>query len=357
MKNNQFDLNKYNSILESFKHIEEHSNVFMSNQYFKTLPAIFATDKKSQWNNVVFSYGYLYLQTYMYRWTTYNHYIPSVKEVKSLLGLYENDKRYNNVIKKDGILDSYNLTQTIGIKEIPVLSSYHSETPFDKELEFSTVEEIYAPLGDMYKNWMKEVGATNRTTSKKPTLAFHNSTKEEDNLGTFFAPTDFTNIPFEVFAFCMSKEDLGLDGFFIYSYIKHGNDIHGEDYQLSHRMLEKEFGGSKDTHYKRLVRLMKHGLIERTEVMEVFSSAIPFEEREASTFMVVEDVELFDKEGNVDYTKARVLTAQEYKEEFEIEEEEEEVVKDRDYYAEKQIKESRDARIKKAVIDIADLPF
>ena len=318
MKNNQFDNNKYNELLSIFNHDEKQSNVFMTNEYFEILPKLFTDENK--WKFTTFSYAYLYLNTYMYRWSTYGQYIPKVNEIKEILGLYGNDKRYNDVIKKDGILDAYGLTETVGFKDMPIVNIVDEF----EELKFDLVSDIFPDSKcEVFKQWKQARGITPKTTIKKPVLALHSNIKKDDNEGTFYEPINFTNIPFEVFAFCMSKKDLGFEAFFVYSYIKNGiekaeshketKEYNGE-FQTSHRIISKKFGAKLSNAYNILISLIKHGLIERYLGQDVFSLAV--EDTSAPTFEVFTEVELFDKQGSLSYDKARVLTINEYEKEI-----------------------------------------
>jgi len=354
MKNNQFDNNKYNELLSIFNHNEKQSNVFMTNEYFEILPKLFTDENK--WKFTTFSYAYLYLNTYMYRWSTYGQYIPKVNEIKEILGLYGNDKRYNDVIKKDGILDAYGLTETVGVKDIPILNTVDEF----EGLKFDFVSDIFPDSKcEIFKEWKNAKCITPKTTIKKPVLALHSNIKNDDFMGTFYNPNNFTNIPFEVFAFCMSKKELGVAGFFIYAYIKNGMETYKEEFKTSHRMIANKFGGAYTTIYDSLVALIKHGLVERFLGQEEFSKAMPLEERQASIYTVLECAELFNKEGNVDYEKASVLTVEEYKEINKKEEKLENNIDKLtlDEIAELLVQRHTDPKKKRAEIDLDQLPF
>lgn len=131
-------------------------SVAMPNELFPQLLQM-KEDKELKPVHIGFAYSYIYLQTYMYRYSTYDRYVPSVEEIKELFGFNANEQRVNYIIKKNGLLEQKDILTTTN--EFPVINEmvfdeFDNRVPkittiqeFCKEIQFETVDEWREQMG------------------------------------------------------------------------------------------------------------------------------------------------------------------------------------------------------------------
>lgn len=311
---NLFNQEHYDNLMNSLRFDIKQSDIFMSNKYFDILIDLKNT-KKIKTTHLGFVYAYMYLQTYMCRNTTYDYFIPSVKEVKELLGYSPIQKTLDYLIKKDGILDSEKLTITDN--NFPLINQYKKDTDV---LEFDTVSNIHPSL----KDHRDMHGISNTTKYKYPVLSFYEDHKSGDielyygdEGGTFFDISNTTNVRFEIFAYCMANEDIGDTGFYLYSYIKHMNDFADskeEEYKATAETISKKTGLSVDTVKRYLKVLRQYNLITGIHNMEHFVLGLDASKREPNTYIsndfewflyIPQDVDMMKVKTRAEYYKKK----------------------------------------------------
>ena len=78
-------------------------SVAMPNELFTQLLQM-KEDKELKPVHIGFTYSYIYLQTYMYRYSTYSTYVPNGKEIKELLTYTPSNKAVDYIIKRTAYL-------------------------------------------------------------------------------------------------------------------------------------------------------------------------------------------------------------------------------------------------------------
>lgn len=256
-----------------------------------------------------FAYSYLYLTTYMYRYGKYQQHMASTQDIKVMLGYDKQDKRINYIIKENGLLEQIGLMETT--KDIPVGYTWQDEDGNDREfvkVEYLDDFKETFVMSEEFTNYKKQLGWNSRTTIKRPRFAYvRDLTKDLDDIdceydydGTFYSSKNTHIIDFRVFDFCMQREDLGVTGFYMYSYLKYKNDLHG-GYDASRERLASELGLSTATISRYRDALRKYNLIELVHNMETFNSRMKKEEYKAPT-NYVNDFEKVVSDG-VEYEK------------------------------------------------------
>lgn len=301
---------------------EKENNLALPNELFELL---------LEWKNkelikskhIPFVYSYLYLQTYMYRYSKYSEYVPDNGEIKVLLGLKSNNITVDYIIKKGGILDSQGLTYSIN--DYPILTKWSDGIlNFDRP-KFLTVKEESDYFSKVFNDdenaikeaigyssyeiaWRNKNKINNNQYCKIPTFAFYrdiNDFKYPINYlevdGTFYESNFTTIIPFIIFEFCMKNEELGCTAFYLYSYLKHKSEIHNGGYDANHIRLSNELGISKNTIIKYRNNLRKHKMLELQHNMKSLNPNIEYTERKVSTNLVL-PFENFTKE-ELEYNK------------------------------------------------------
>ena len=188
------------------------------------------TNGKRRSTHVAEAYCYVVLTTYLYRHCKYGWMEDaSMKALQEMIGFSYDYKKFNYVIKKDGVLDKLGLTKTIPIKDAPV--DYEMlEGGF---VEFYTQADLDGMDDPRNVQERKEMGLYKNTKNakvKEPQFALYGEDGEY-GYGTFFGYIDGDNvanthkIDMDVFIECMTNENLGCTAFYLYSYLQWKCDI------------------------------------------------------------------------------------------------------------------------------------
>lgn len=217
--------------------------------------------KDARGEHIVVAYSYLYLTTWMYRYSKYSDIdllYTTTKGLKNILGVSPTSVSYNYIIKKNGLLDELGLTRTESFTEAPVQWEFNHD---DKEfIDFTLFNE----LSDDLQKVMSGGQSVKRRQIKYPVLALENRTPSDDfeSNGTFFGggKERTHRISFEAFMKCVTTEDLGVIGFYLYSFIRsrYGN---GKNVQISIKGIVRESGLAETTVVKYLKLLREYELI------------------------------------------------------------------------------------------------
>ncbi|HWJ80190.1 MAG TPA: hypothetical protein VNR61_19165 [Niallia sp.] len=278
-----FNQEKFNQIHSQIQYRDNQSTLMVSNQYFTILKQL-NDEGKLKSTHIPFTYAYIYYMTYIFRYTKYDFHVPKASYMKELLGYHADDKRLNYIIKDSGLLDSENILKPI--YDFPVIHQFDKFA--DDLIEFTFLSD----LGIDYANkWKSQQNVKNNQSSKYPVLGFHGDKDEFEDIilhdegGTFFDFYNVTNIPFEVFSYCMSNEDIGVTGFYLYSFLQYKNNIFS-DYRATYQTIGKEIGLSAKTIQRYMDSMRSFNLIETIHNMEYFSTGINKDNRLASTHKV-----------------------------------------------------------------------
>ena len=218
--------------------------------------------KDARGEHIAVAYSYLYLTTWMYRYAKYseiNLLYTTTKGLKNILGLSPTSVSYNYIIKKNGLLDELGLTRTESFTEAPVQWEFSHD---DKEfIDFTLFNE----LSDDLQKTMCGGHSVKRRQIKYPVLALESITPYDDDFessGAFFGggKERTHRISFEAFMKCVTTEDLGVIGFYLYSFIRsrYGN---GKNVQISIKGIVRESGLAETTVVKYLKLLREYELI------------------------------------------------------------------------------------------------
>lgn len=270
-------------------------SVFLPNEIFKDLISCKKLFQGGT-SHIAFAYSYIYFSYWLYRNCKYDVNTKFTQSIiKEVLGYSSTNKTLNYIIKKGGITDELGYTETT--TDYPTFW----EIEEDGFIMFHTINE--------FKNDNKEFKSIIRNRNFKvkfPVKAFHRtleSLSEKELDGTFYDVTYSHQVPFEVFIYCMEQADIGVIGFYIYSYLKSLNDRFSEGACVSLPRFNKELGirtSSLDTY---LESLKIHNMIVCHEQPYVFG--IPDHLRKPNTYEV-NKVHVFEK-GSSPGKKRRVL--------------------------------------------------
>ena len=290
-----------------------NSSIAMPNELFMKLLEMIK-DKELNSVHVGFTYSYIFLQTYMYRFTIYGRYIPSVSNIKELLNYAATNKTIDYIIKENGLLEKKGILSTDN--NFPFINEMVDNFPFINEMgknepEFITRREfcdVYGIDDHFFKLIISDIKP--RSNYKFPEFAF--SRFEEEVLdGSFYDTHNTTLLDIETFLFCVQIQGIGVNGFYLYAYLKHQNFKHKDDFRATYKRISAETGLSAKTVQRVMNVMREHNLVTTVHNMEYFSVGIREEDRKASTHKV-NTVEEFSVE-KVEYEKLGIVKYEEHK--------------------------------------------
>lgn len=255
----------YNELKDRLYFGEKEDNMFIPNEIFEDLPKHI-----EKGIHIPFAYSYYYLITYLYRYAKYDKYLYTNEDIKEILGYNKSTKGLDYLIKRNGLLDEIGYTSSD--KDFPIGWQYSKE---EDELIFTMWSEFKEDYG-----MVKYPNMSRKYSIKVPEKALYRYIHEDGTFdgGTFYEIENTHNILPQVFLFCMSIDDIGCNGFYLYSYLKHKNDLFKQGYDISIEGLSKVTTLSNRTINRILDALKKHNLI-RFQIRQEFVIGLDKDER------------------------------------------------------------------------------
>lgn len=284
---------------DKLQYNDKESKIFMPNEIFKDLQASGIKNK-----HIPLAYSYYYLICWLYRYAKYGAMNDiDNKKIKEILGYSPTYPEIDYIIKKNGTLDQ--IGYTITVKDFPLLWTYE-----DDFLDFDL-------LSDMDEDTQRVVKQqySRKYSVKFPPKAFHRTKESEDDSyldGTFYEVDNTHLIPFEVFAFCMSKKELECMGFYLWSYLKMQNQMFNGGYDISLDDLAVDTKIPRSTMCVYLNALREYGMINCYHNQEYFSFGLSDDEKKANTYVTTEWNEFIDDRKSV--SKLRFVSVKEHEE-------------------------------------------
>ncbi|MFF3146762.1 hypothetical protein ACFVRU_34835 [Streptomyces sp. NPDC057927] len=258
------------NIKNKLKYNELESKLYIPNEIFNDLSVI------ENGSHRAFAYSYYYLINYLYRNAKYSQFILNINEIKEILCYNKNDKRLNYIVKKGGVLDQLNYTETT------------ADYPIEWELDTELMEPVFHLVSELDENTQKLYKSrhTNRHVIKYPLRSFYREIEDKGInylSGTYYDIQSTHLIEFEVFDFCMRNSELGCVGFYIYSYLKMMNDKFPTGYDGGRYRLGDETG-VKPTTFERYRKTMRgYNMLTVIHNQSYFSTKFDRVGRKAST--------------------------------------------------------------------------
>ncbi|WP_338656277.1 hypothetical protein V6B14_08535 [Sporosarcina psychrophila] len=276
------------------------SNLFMPNEIFEDLKANIKNTP-----HIAFAYSYIYLCTFNYRYAKHfskGEIIDNAK-AKELLGYDPKNRTLNYLIKKGGLLDEMEYLEST--RDYPVSWEYSKMNAED--IQFTLSSEF----GDI-KGYLPEI--PKRFFLKYPVKGFTRILEEDgeefETIGTFYEVDNTHNIPFEVFLYCMSNEDIGCTGFYLYAYLKHKNDLFEGGFDVSLQNLSSDTGISETGIDRYLGALKGYKLVDFIHNQEFFAIGMRKEDRKANTYITNKHCMFNDI--HIPFNKIEIMKKKEY---------------------------------------------
>lgn len=243
--------------IENIRNIYGNAYVQIPNDIFRNISSGKDSDK-SNINQISFAYCYVLVISFLYKYAHFvdfenNTYIQN-SNIKEMLGYGKTTKSIDSVIKRNGLLDSKGITETI--KNFPIGVNYIDDTINEMRMrEFVYIEDIKGT--DEYKK-IKEIVKNRNYEIKEPVFFFENN----DDVGTLFEYSNTHRIDIDEFLYLLKSKDLdNIDTllYFFFKYKCYGRK--GDVYSISLSRITNEIGVSKDCFYRHFEKLEKRSIV------------------------------------------------------------------------------------------------
>ncbi|EDZ57031.1 hypothetical protein BCH308197_3675 [Bacillus cereus H3081.97] len=258
--------------------------------------------------HISFAFSYLYLMTYLYRYAKFHDnkdYEFTEQELKKLLTMSPDSygkNSVNKIIKRGGILEKLGYIEKV--KDYPISYDYDAE---EKEFVFSYISEVIADLGEGANKYFN-TNSKNRRVNL-PVKMFEDRTLKAIDMecsGTLYDVTYTTQIDIRVFIYCMIREKLGLEAFYLHSFIKYKNGFHDDFWRRSIQNIIEDTGLSQTVIQLRLKEMEKHGMVFCTH--EDFVVGADRNEMTPNGYMAQEYYKFIMNGSKKKYQRGRVIS-------------------------------------------------
>ncbi|WFB58698.1 hypothetical protein [Paenibacillus sp. BR1-192] len=240
---------------------EKHHEIYMPNEIFKDFVEAFSTEEMAgkTSTHIAFAYAYYYLANYQWRYAQYRYYNDktgvetSINEgtIKQILGFPSKSEQYTYLTKnKTGLLVKLGYIR----KETDKPSRYW----YDDEGKYKEVQFIYeSEYPELYgnnKNWKVAMPVKAHWREEWAELdCYYN--------GTFYQIDNTHLIDIDIFIYCMTNAELGVEGFYLYCFLKCMTDKFQNAYNCSQKEMAQLTGLSIDEVKKQLENLERRNMI------------------------------------------------------------------------------------------------
>ncbi|BDH63308.1 hypothetical protein MTP04_34380 [Lysinibacillus sp. PLM2] len=200
--------------------------------------------------HIAYAYARVYLAHWMYRYCKYSYWDDEKgnveideKMIKQILGFPAKSDNYTYITKKGGLLEKLGYIR----KESNIPIGYDLEEKWCYHKRFEGGKKLYKEIDDF--TYRSDGNSKNRKIDY-PVKAFYRKSWAEEECyrnGVFWEVEDTHMIDIDVFIYCMTNKELGVEGFYLYSFMS---------------MMSDKYKGSFDCSIKRLIEFT--GLGERT---------------------------------------------------------------------------------------------
>lgn len=296
---------KYEEICQLLKYNDREDRVYMPNEVFDDLK-----ENISKASHIGFSYSYIYLVTWLYRYTKYFNVeeVLNNNKIKEILGYNPKQQTINYLIKRNGKLTEMRYVKAT--RDYPISWDYNNDDGLTFQLHSELEEEMHKYIPPAPKGFFLQ----------EPSVSLRSSIVDEngeihDTEGTFYDISNTTEIDFEVFLYCMSNEKIRCIGFYLYSYLKMMNDYYGEGYDVPLTRLVKETGLPYATLNRYMSALKSFKMIDFQHNQDAFIPGLAEHLRLANTYTVRGYVQFNEKP--VPYKRMETMSLENYFQRFE----------------------------------------
>lgn len=247
---------------------ESKHRIYMPNGIFSDL--VKCEDfkpRKANATHIAFAFSYLYLASYMYRYASFSYYDMESGEnfiddaVMYMICNTSPDSRGKDgvsyITKKNGVLSKLGYLRKES--DYPISFDYYTD-------EYGNIDYNFVDW-HMYSSQNKLTGVFDTPRARKinfPVRGIYGdeqSERENEVTGYFYQFENTTKLNINTFVFCMKHSDIGVVGFYLYSFIKCMNGYFRGEYNSPIEQLVVDTGIKKTKLSEVITTLEAHNMI------------------------------------------------------------------------------------------------
>lgn len=302
---------EYQSILDT----NEKEPVFMPNEIFEDLPRAINVNRKGKSSkHIAYAFSYVFLITYLFRYTkfgTHADYEFTEKELKKLLTVSPTSKGKDGVTyitKKKGILEQLGYIRKV--TDYPLRWAYDETEEYFEFFYFSDMKEDGLPSSIISNLKNRKINYPVKLLDER---IIEIDEYEYEHSGILHDISYTTETSIDVFIYCMTRKELGVEGFYLYCLIKFKSSFYGGGWNCAQSDFPARTGMKIDVIKTRLKALEQYGMLNNSHEDFIIGLDGPGYERIANSYCV-RSFSYFVKEGEVKrpYSRGRVITKKKY---------------------------------------------
>lgn len=267
--------------------------------------------------HIAYAYAYVYLAHYMYRYCKYYYYKDyhtrydiDEKMIKQILGFPSNSDTFTYITKKGGVLDKLGYIKKDSDKPTDVVA-------IEDELKSGRWKVSHIVMESDYPE-VYISNSKNRKINYPVKAIFREQWADEEGCenGTFFDVGNTHLIDIDVFIYCMADPDIGVNGFYLYSFLSHKNDIFKGMFDCSIKKFVSSTGLGIKTIRTQLDNLEKRNMITNDHKPYCLDKK-DWQKAKANTYGVLPYSEFISNKSEFkEIPKQRKISAKRYEEEI-----------------------------------------
>ncbi|RDY70387.1 hypothetical protein DXT76_13120 [Halobacillus trueperi] len=295
----------------------EKNIVIPNEDLLELLDAIHMDAKGFRSYYTAYAFSYYYLATYLYRYAVYgkSDFNFSEANLKKMLTISPSNKGKNGISfisKRNGLLDKIGFLKKES--DYPIGVRF-----FDKAWTTEKGIHSFAYLSEINENMPEHLKLnTKNSRVNRPIhlVDIRNYESQYSNgLGepTYLDPDNTTMISIDIFIYCMTNKELGIEAFHMYSYLKYYTEYYGGKWNCPLEDFPTKFGMKRDTIKKKLKALEEYNMIYNSHepfvpnLREYTDQSIP-----ANTYKVHSYSQFARDEGDKNKVQVRRVMLPEY---------------------------------------------
>lgn len=242
---------------------EEESKVFIPNEIFKDLTKnIDCSDNGKSSKHIAFAFSYHYLIMYLWRYAKLGgDFEFTEEELKKICNVSPHSKGKEGVTyitKKDGLLDQLGYIEKVS--NYPIWQFWlkdHNEVNFGMSADYKEADPLFRNVRN------RKANEPLKLTSQR---IYEMAGEEYESPGILFDISNTTEIPINIFIYCVSRKELGCEGFYLYCFLKYMNDKFRNGWSCPLEKIPNEVGMKRDVIKDRLKALEEYNMIRNNHV-------------------------------------------------------------------------------------------
>jgi len=254
-------------------------DVYLPNEIFSDLESYLVDSPQ-----IAYAYSYTYLAHFLYRNCKYfdNKVLINGDIFKQVLGYAKSNRTMNDITKrKSGLLEEIGYLEST--KDMPLSWTFEADSgePLSFDVSSNYEKGELPPVPSAFFLW-RPVKAFERTILH---IKEGGGFEEEDIPGTFYDVFRTHTVDFDIFTYCMANKELGTIAFYLYSWLKHKNDLFEKGYDVTYDKLSQETGIDRRTMVSYMNLLKGYRMISFKFNQPYYVNGMYTEDRKATTYI------------------------------------------------------------------------